>query len=122
MPRSIAFFSAGTSASLSLAEMAMASTFCAISELITSIWPSAVGVGRAGVDDLDVAEFLGGFLRALVGGLEEADAERLHDQRDAPCSSCAATGPANAAAARQPMPSSVFQILISSPPVERLLS
>ena len=41
------------------------------------------GVGRAGVDDLDIAEFLGGFLRALVGGLEEADAERLDDQRDA---------------------------------------
>ncbi len=82
MPRSIAFFSAGTSASVSLADTAMALTFWAISELMTSIWPSAVAVGRAGIDDLDVAEFLGGFLRALVGGLEEADAERLHHQRD----------------------------------------
>ncbi len=44
MPRSIAFFSAGTRASVSLAETAMASTFWAISELITSIWPSAVVV------------------------------------------------------------------------------
>ncbi len=42
MPRCMAFFSTGTSASLSLAEMAIASTFWAISELITSIWPSAV--------------------------------------------------------------------------------
>ena len=42
MPRSIAFFSAGTSASRSLAETAIASTSCAISALITSIWPSAV--------------------------------------------------------------------------------
>ena len=42
MPRSIAFFSAGTSASGSLAEMAIASTCWAISALITSIWPSAV--------------------------------------------------------------------------------
>ena len=63
MPRSIAFFSAGTSASGSLAEMAMASTFWAISALMTSIWPFGGGRGRAGVDDLDVAEFLGGFLR-----------------------------------------------------------
>ena len=47
--------------------------------------------GRAGVDDLDVAEFLGRFLRALVGGLEEADAERLDDEGDlAPFSACAA--------------------------------
>ena len=37
MPRSIAFFRAGTSASGSLADTAMASTPCAISELITSI-------------------------------------------------------------------------------------
>ena len=44
MPRSIAFFSAGTSASGSLAEIAMALTFWAISELMTSIWPSAVAV------------------------------------------------------------------------------
>ena len=42
MPRSIALFSAGTSASGSLAETAMASTCWAISALITSIWPSAV--------------------------------------------------------------------------------
>ncbi len=42
MPRCIAFFSAGTSASGSLAEIAMASTCWAISELMTSIWPSAV--------------------------------------------------------------------------------
>ena len=42
MPRSIAFFSAGTSASRSLAETAIASTCWAISALITSIWPSAV--------------------------------------------------------------------------------
>ena len=82
MPRSMAFFSAGTSASGSLAEMAMASTFWAISELITSIWRFGGGRGRAGVDDLDVAEFLGGFLGALVGGIEEAVAERLHHQRD----------------------------------------
>ena len=40
------------------------------------------GRGRAGVDHLDLAEFLGGFLRALVGGVEEAVAERLHDQAD----------------------------------------
>ena len=44
MPRSMARFSAGTSASGSLAEMAMASTCWAISELMTSIWPSAVAV------------------------------------------------------------------------------
>ena len=42
MPRSIAFLSAGTSASLSLAETAMASTFCAIRALMTSICASAV--------------------------------------------------------------------------------
>lgn len=42
MPRSMARLSVGTSASVSLAETAMASTFWAISELITSIWPSAV--------------------------------------------------------------------------------
>ena len=83
MPRCIAFFSAGTSASGSLAEMAMASTCWAISELMTSIWPFGGGVGRAGVDDLDVAQLLGRLLGALVGGLEEADAERLDDERDA---------------------------------------
>jgi hypothetical protein len=38
---------------------------------------------RAGIDQLDIAEFLGRFLAALAGGLEEADAERLHDQGDA---------------------------------------
>jgi hypothetical protein len=42
MPRSIAFFSAGTSASASLAETAMALTFWATSELMISIWPSGV--------------------------------------------------------------------------------
>ncbi|MCY1237354.1 hypothetical protein D9M72_500470 [compost metagenome] len=40
------------------------------------------GRGRAGVDHLDVAQFLGGFLGALVGSFEEADAERLDDERD----------------------------------------
>src|SRR6185437_11945593 len=44
MPRDIAFFSTGTRASGSLAEMAMALTFCAISELITSICASAVAL------------------------------------------------------------------------------
>ncbi len=38
------FFRAGTTASGSLAEMAIASTPCAIRELMTSIWPSAVVV------------------------------------------------------------------------------
>ena len=42
MPRCIAFFSVGTSASLSLAETAMASTCWAMRELSTWIWPSAV--------------------------------------------------------------------------------
>jgi hypothetical protein len=44
MPRSIAFFSAGTSASASLAEIAMALTFWAISALTTSICASAVAL------------------------------------------------------------------------------
>ena len=82
MPRWAAFFRAGTTASGSFAEIAMASTPCAISELMTSIWPSAVGRGRTGVDHFDAAEFLGGFLRALVGGIEEAVAERLDDETD----------------------------------------
>ena len=62
--------------------MAMALTFWAISELMTSICAFGGRLGRAGVDDLDVAEFLGRFFGALVGGVEEAVAERLHDQRD----------------------------------------
>ena len=49
---------------------------------MTSIWPSAVVVVGAGIDHLDIAEFLGGFLRALVGGFKEADAERLDNQRN----------------------------------------
>ena len=40
------------------------------------------GLGRAGVDDLNVFEFLGGFLRALVGGVKEAVAQTLHHQSD----------------------------------------
>ena len=39
--------------------------------------------GRAGIDQLDIAEFGGSFLGALGSGVEEAVAERLHDQRDA---------------------------------------
>ena len=42
MPRCMARFSAGTSASGSLAETAMASTRWAMSALMTSICPSAV--------------------------------------------------------------------------------
>ena len=46
MPRLAARFIEGTSASLSLADTAIASTFCEISALMTSSWPSAVvGVG-----------------------------------------------------------------------------
>ena len=82
MPRSIAFFNAGTSASRSLAETAIASTSCAISALITSIWPSAVVSVGPVIDDLDVAELGRGLLGALRGRLEEADAERLRHQRD----------------------------------------
>ncbi len=44
MPRAMAFLSEGTSASGSLAEITMAFTFCAISELTISIWPSAVAL------------------------------------------------------------------------------
>jgi len=44
MPRCMAFLQTGTRASWSLAEMTMASTFWAMSELMMSIWPSAVGV------------------------------------------------------------------------------
>ena len=44
MPRPMAFFSTGATASLSLAEIAIASTFWEISALMTSIWPSAVVV------------------------------------------------------------------------------
>src|SRR5262245_53587428 len=44
MPRLIAFLAIGTSASGSLAEITIAVTFCAISELRISIWPSAVGL------------------------------------------------------------------------------
>src|SRR5687768_10300723 len=44
MPRCIARLSVGTTASGSFAEIAIASTRCAISEFSTSIWPSAVGV------------------------------------------------------------------------------
>jgi len=43
MPRSIAFLSAGSNASLSLAAMAMESTFCAISSSMIWICASAVG-------------------------------------------------------------------------------
>ena len=82
MPRWAAFFRAGTTASGSFAEIAMASTPCAISELMTSIWPSAVGRRRTRVDHLDTAEFLGGFLRTLVGCVEEAVSERLDDEAD----------------------------------------
>src|SRR3569832_559567 len=78
MPRSIAFFSTGTSASASLAETAIALTFCAISELITSDLGFGGRLGRTGIDDIDIAQFLGRFLGALVGGVEEAVAERLH--------------------------------------------
>ncbi len=42
MPRIIAFLQTGTSALVSLAEIAMASTFCAISESMTAICSSAV--------------------------------------------------------------------------------
>ena len=42
MPRCMARLRAGTTASGSLAEIAIASTPCAISALMTSIWPSAV--------------------------------------------------------------------------------
>ncbi len=44
MPRSIAFLPTGTSASASLAETMMPSTFWAISASITAIWSSAVGL------------------------------------------------------------------------------
>jgi hypothetical protein len=44
IPRCIAFFVIGTSAFGSLAEITMASTFWLISELMISIWPSALGV------------------------------------------------------------------------------
>src|ERR1041384_5578574 len=44
MPRCAAFLQAGIRASGSLAEITIAFTFWAISELIISIWPSAVGV------------------------------------------------------------------------------
>ena len=40
------------------------------------------GRGRAGIDHLDIAEFLRGFLRAFVGGIEEAVAERFDDEGD----------------------------------------
>jgi len=39
-------------------------------------------LGRTGVDDVDIAEFLSRLFGALVGGIEEAVAERLHHQRD----------------------------------------
>ena len=41
------------------------------------------GLGRAGVDDLDIAEFFGGFHAAIAHGIKEADAESLHHQRHA---------------------------------------
>ena len=40
------------------------------------------GLRRAGEDDLDVAEFLGGFVSALVSGVEEAVTQRLDDHGD----------------------------------------
>ena len=82
MPRCMARFSAGTSASGSLAETAMASTLWAMSALMTSIWPSAVVEVGPGIDDLDIAEFLCGLLRAFIGGIEEAVAERLRHEAD----------------------------------------
>ena len=84
MPRSIAFLATGTSASASLAEMTMASTFWAIRVLMISIWPSAVALLGPVEDDLDVAaEFLGGFLAPVAAGVEEAVAEVLDDHGDA---------------------------------------
>jgi hypothetical protein len=62
MPRLIAFLQTGTSALVSLAEIAMASTFCAMRESMTAICSSAV---------------------AFVAGVEEAVAERLDDHGDA---------------------------------------
>ena len=50
------------------------------------------GRGRAGVDDLDVAQLLGRFLGALVGGVEEAVAEAFHDHRDLGLFAAAAGG------------------------------
>ena len=44
IPRFCAFLRIGTNASVSFAEITIAFTFCAIRELIISIWPSAVGV------------------------------------------------------------------------------
>ena len=40
------------------------------------------GRGRAGIDDFHIADFLGRFLGAAGGRLEEAVAERLDDQGD----------------------------------------
>ena len=77
MPRSMAFFSTGTSASASLAEMAMALTLLGDQRVDDVDLAFGGRLGRAGVDDLDIAEFLGGFLGALVGGVEEAVAERF---------------------------------------------
>ncbi len=73
----------GTSASGSLAEIAMASTCWSIRDWMTSIWPSAVVDGRAREDDLHIADLLGGFLGALVNGHKEAVAERFGHQADA---------------------------------------
>ena len=44
MPRLIAFLHTGTSALVSLAEIAIASTFCAMRELMTAICSSAVAL------------------------------------------------------------------------------
>ena len=74
MPRSIARFSVGTSASGSFADTAIASTRCAISELSTSIWPSAVGVVGP-VKMTSASSSRRGFVRALVDGVEESVAQ-----------------------------------------------
>ena len=82
MPRSSAFLSVGTSASGSLADTAMASTRCAISELSISICPSAVGVVGP-VKITSASSSLAGFVRTLVHGVEESIAQRLGHDADA---------------------------------------
>ena len=82
MPRSMRRFSVGTSASGSLADTAMASTRCAISEFSTSICPSAVGVVGP-VKMTSASSSRRGFVRALVNGIEEAIAQRFGHDADA---------------------------------------
>ena len=81
MPRCIARLSVGTSASGSFADTAMASTRCAISELSTSICPSAVGV--VGPLKITSASSSRRFVGALVHGVEEPVAQRFGDDADA---------------------------------------